>query len=66
MDTANKSVAKAMYVNPSADGSIPGRVLLDSDAVNTLYQYEVPVLMVHEGSPGHHMQVGGLSVMFSH
>jgi uncharacterized protein (DUF885 family) len=46
-----------MYVNPSADGTVPGQVILDRNAARTLCRFEVPVLMVHEGEPGHHMQV---------
>ena len=57
IDPAKKSVAKAMYLNPSADGAVPGNIILDTNAVRTLCRYEVPVLMVHEGEPGHHMQV---------
>ena len=57
IDPAKKSVAKAMYMNSSADGSVPGHVILDTNAVRTLCRFEVPVLMVHKGEPGHHMQV---------
>ena len=57
IDSSERSVARAIYVNPSADGSVPGHVILDRNAPETLPKYQVPVLMVHEAEPGHHMQV---------
>ena len=56
-DTNNKTTTKAIYINPSVDGKTPGKMLLDSQSWKNLPKYEIPVLMLHEGLPGHHMQV---------
>ena len=57
MDSNNKTTAKGIYVNPSADGAVPGCLLLDANSVHNLPKYEIPALMLHEVTPGHHMQV---------
>ena len=55
------SVAKAFYLNGTADGSVNGTVYMNRTSLTTLPKYEIPVLLAHEGKPGHHLQVGSIS-----
>jgi uncharacterized protein (DUF885 family) len=48
--------AAASYVPPAADGSRPGRVLINVSNLELRPSYEVMAVMLHEVFPGHHLQ----------
>ncbi|WP_114953090.1 DUF885 domain-containing protein [Sphingosinicella terrae] len=50
------SAATAGYFAPSADGSRPGRLLVNQREMRNLPVYELSALAYHEGVPGHHLE----------
>ncbi|XP_076359504.1 uncharacterized protein LOC143251969 isoform X2 [Tachypleus tridentatus] len=49
--------SKAFYQRPSDGGSKPAKFLINAEALNTTPKYEMMTLSLHEGEPGHHLQV---------
>jgi len=47
----------AYYARANADGSLPGRYMINSFAPTTRPRYEASVLAYHESIPGHHLQI---------
>jgi len=50
------SAGTAGYFAPSADGSRPGILLVNTRAMRNLPVYELSALAYHEGVPGHHLE----------
>lgn len=49
-----QKVAMAFYQGPTHDGKIPGTLFIDTDTPDFFYTMS---LMLHEITPGHHLQV---------
>jgi uncharacterized protein (DUF885 family) len=47
----------AYYMIPSADGSRPGRYMINTSEPETRPRYEAEALAYHESIPGHHLQL---------
>jgi uncharacterized protein (DUF885 family) len=50
------SAGTAGYFAPSADGSRPGILLVNTRSMRNLPVYELSALAYHEGVPGHHLE----------
>lgn len=55
---AGASKAAAEYSPPSRNGRRPGIIHLNAHDLPARPAYTVEVLMLHEGIPGHHLQIG--------
>tara|TARA_Y100001933_G_scaffold197989_3_gene198708 strand:- start:3968 stop:5788 length:1821 start_codon:yes stop_codon:yes gene_type:complete len=52
-----RSVGKAFYQRPAADGSRPGTYYANLYNMRDMPTYQMRALAYHEGIPGHHMQI---------
>lgn len=48
---------RAYYLSGSADGSTAGTFYLDTTSLSDIPKYEMVTLAMHEGVPGHHLQI---------
>ena len=53
-----QAAGKAFYSRPATDGSRPGYYYANLYDMNQMPTYQMEALAYHEGSPGHHMQIG--------
>ncbi|MGB6746058.1 MAG: DUF885 family protein [Terracidiphilus sp.] len=56
-DYLEKTAPQAYYQEGTADGSRPGRLLINTYNATDRYLYAVECVAYHEGIPGHHLQL---------
>jgi uncharacterized protein (DUF885 family) len=57
-DPAIAASASATYMRPAADGSRPGRFSMPVVDPKRIAAYTLTALLLHEGMPGHHLDIG--------
>ncbi|XP_059171858.1 uncharacterized protein LOC131952941 [Physella acuta] len=52
-----KNAPIGMYLSGTPDGSRKGAYLINNHNLEECYPYKIPALSLHEGEPGHHLQI---------